>query len=47
MALDRAEVCHLLCLPESIPEPLAVLHEQECAEPTAYGRMSTRPPTDE
>ena len=32
-ALDRAVLCELLGLPESILEPLGVLREQWCAEP--------------
>ena len=36
-ALDRAVLCDLLGLPESILEPLSVLREQWCAEPTVHG----------
>ena len=42
-ALDRAVLCDLLGLPESMLEPLAVLREQWCAEPTVHGGKSTRP----
>ena len=42
-ALDRAVLCDLLSLSESILEPLAVLREQWCAEPTVHGGKSTRP----
>ena len=42
-ALDRAVLCDLLGLPESILEPLDVLREQWCAEPTVHGGKSTRP----
>ena len=41
--LDRAVLCELLGLPESILEPLGVLREQWCAEPTVHGGKSTRP----
>lgn len=43
-ALDQAVLCELLGLPESILEPLDVLREQWCAEPTVHGGKSTRPP---
>ena len=42
-ALDRAVLCDLLGLPETILEPLDVLREQWCAEPTVHGGKSTRP----
>ena len=42
-ALDRAVLCELLRLPETILEPLAVLRAQWCAEPTVHGGKSTRP----
>ena len=42
-ALDRAVLCDLLGLPESILEPLDVLRAQWCAEPTVHGGKSTRP----
>ena len=41
--LDRAVLCELLGLPESILEPLGVLREQWCSEPTVHGGKSTRP----
>ena len=44
-ALDRAMLCDLLGLPESILEPLDVLRRQWCTEPTVHGGKSTRPPT--
>lgn len=43
-ALDQAVLCDLLGLPESILDPLAILREQWCAEPTVHGGKSTRPP---
>ena len=46
-ALDRAVLCELIGLPESILEPLGVLREQWCAEPTVHGGKSTRPPAHE
>ncbi len=42
-ALDRAVLCDLLGLPESILEPLALLRRQWCEEPTVHGGKSTRP----
>ncbi len=42
-ALDRAVLCELLGLPESILEPLDVLRLQWCSEPTVHGGKSTRP----
>ena len=42
-ALDRAVLCELLGLPETILEPLDVLREQWCTEPTVHGGKSTRP----
>ncbi len=42
-ALDQAVLCDLLGLPKSILEPLDVLREQWCAEPTVHGGKSTRP----
>ena len=42
-ALDRAVLCELLGLPESILEPLGVLRLQWCSEPTVHGGKSTRP----
>ncbi len=41
--LDRAVLCELLGLPESILEPLALLRRQWCEEPTVHGGKSTRP----
>ena len=42
-ALDRAVLCELLGLPESILKPLALLRRQWCEEPTVHGGKSTRP----
>ena len=42
-ALDRAVLVDLLGLPEAVLEPLAVLREQWCAEPTVHGGKGTRP----
>ena len=42
-ALDRAVLIDLLGLPEDVLEPLAVLREQWCAEPTVHGGKGTRP----
>ena len=42
-SLDRAVLCELLGLPESILEPLDVLRLQWCSEPTVHGGKSTRP----
>lgn len=42
-ALDRAILVDLLGLPETILEPLRVLREQWCSEPTVHGGKSTRP----
>ena len=42
-ALDRAVLVDLLGLPEDVLEPLAVLREQWCAEPTVHGGKGTRP----
>ena len=42
-ALDRAVLCDLLGLPETILKPLDVLRAQWCAEPTVHGGKSTRP----
>jgi hypothetical protein len=41
--LDRAVLCELLGLPESILEPLTLLRRQWCEEPTVHGGKSTRP----
>ena len=41
--LDRAVLCELLGLPESILEPLSLLRRQWCEEPTVHGGKSTRP----
>ncbi len=41
--LDRAVLCDLLSLPESILEPLSLLRRQWCEEPTVHGGKSTRP----
>ena len=42
-ALDAAVFVHLLGLPASILEPLAVLRTQWCSEPTVHGGKATRP----
>ena len=42
-ALDRAVLCGLLSLPESILEPLAALRLQWCDEPSVHGGKRTRP----
>ena len=45
--LDKAVLCDALELPEDILEPLGVLRQQWCAEPSVHGGKSTRPsPTD-
>lgn len=41
--LDRAMLCNLLGLPESILEPLAALRHQWCEEPSVHGGKPTRP----
>ncbi|MYK53743.1 MAG: hypothetical protein F4032_18435 [Gemmatimonadetes bacterium] len=41
-ALDRAILVDLLRLPESILEPLSILRDQWCAEPSVHGGKSTR-----
>ena len=41
--LDRAMLCDLLGLPESILGPLAALRRQWCEEPSVHGGKSTRP----
>ena len=40
--LDRAVLCDLFGLPEDILEPLAVLRNQWCAEPSVHGGKQTR-----
>ena len=42
-ALDRAVLCGLIGLPESILEPLAALRLQWCDEPSVHGGKPTRP----
>ena len=42
-ALDRAVLCGLIGLPESILEPLAALRLQWCEEPSVHGGKPTRP----
>ena len=42
-ALDRAVLVELLGLPEKILEPLALLRNQWCAEPSVYGGKKTGP----
>ena len=41
--LDRAMLCDLLGLPESILEPLAALRQLWCEEPSVHGGQPTRP----
>ena len=41
--LDRAVLCELLGLPESILGPLETLRQQWCREPTVHGGKPTRP----
>ena len=41
-ALDRAVLVDLLCLPEAVLEPLAILRDQWCAEPSVHGGKKTR-----
>ena len=41
-ALDRAVLVDLLRLPEATLEPLSILRDQWCAEPTVHGGKSTR-----
>ena len=41
--LDRAVLCGLIGLPESILEPLAALRLQWCEEPSVHGGKPTRP----
>ena len=41
-ALDRAVLVDLLRLPESTLEPLSILRDQWCAEPSVHGGKSTR-----
>ena len=41
-ALDRAVLVELLRLPETILEPLAILRDQWCAEPSVHGGKKTR-----
>ena len=41
-ALDRAVLLELLNLPEACLEPLAILREQWCAEPSVHGGKKTR-----
>ncbi len=41
-ALDRAVLVDLLRLPEATLEPLSILREQWCAEPSVHGGKSTR-----
>ena len=42
-ALDRAVLCGLIGLPDSIVEPLAALRLQWCEEPSVHGGKPTRP----
>ncbi len=41
-ALDRAVLVDLLNLPEAVLEPLAILRDQWCAEPSVHGGKKTR-----
>lgn len=41
-ALDRAVLVDLLHLPEEVLEPLAILRDQWCAEPSVHGGKKTR-----
>ena len=41
-ALDRAVLVDLLQLPEALLEPLAILRDQWCAEPSVHGGKKTR-----
>ena len=41
-ALDRAVLIDLLNLPEAALEPLAILRDQWCAEPSVHGGKKTR-----
>ena len=41
--LDQTLLCGVLGLGESILEPLGILREQWCAEPTVHGGKATRP----
>ena len=41
-ALDRAVLVELLHLPETVLEPLAILRNQWCAEPSVHGGKKTR-----
>lgn len=40
--LDKAVLCEVLGLPESILDPLATVREQWCAEPSVHGGKATR-----
>ena len=42
-AIDRAVLIDLLGLPENILEPLALLRNQWCAEPSVHGGKKTAP----
>ncbi len=44
-ALDRAVLVDLLHLPEAVLEPLAILRDQWCAEPSVHGGKKTQIPT--
>lgn len=41
--LDRAVLCGVLALPDSVLEPLETLRYQWCSEPTVHGGKPTRP----
>ena len=43
IALDEAVLIDLLEMPKQVLEPLAVLRQQWCAEPTVHGGKGTRP----
>ena len=42
-AIDRAVLCNVLGLPESILDPLATLRVQWCTEPSVHGGKHTGP----
>ncbi len=44
IALDEAVLVDLLGLPHDVLEPMAVLRDQWCAEPTVHGGKGTKPP---
>ncbi len=44
--LDRAVLCDLLGIPETVLDPLDTLRHQWCLEPTVHGGKRTRPQVD-